>query len=89
MEDVEQKLNTGNPALISQIISRLVENIKEKFDQTDKKLLEFKILIEKSYCHDDNVNIVASNGIIHLIKQNILSADSVLDDFCSILPTVK
>lgn len=85
MDNIEKKLNTNNPALISQVFSGLVQvassstNIQQEF-----KFLKAKCLGPNSLLSD-----VASISILHLVENKVLETDQVLTEFVTSISTAR
>ncbi|KAG7204192.1 hypothetical protein KM043_002028 [Ampulex compressa] len=87
MEEIQYKLNSKNPVLISHAISKLFDTIKEKANRTKKdnvsKIPEFQLLLSK--CDDENstLSISCSQALITLIENNLWDIPHALSVFTS------
>lgn len=85
MENIEKKLNTNNPALVSQVFSQIVQvasssaNVQQEF-----QFLKAKCLGPNSLLCD-----VASMSILHLVESKVLETDQVLTEFVTSISTSR
>lgn len=81
MNEIETKINSRNPVLIGQVISRLLEAIAKKYNNDLKQVPEYEYLSKKCTVDDKCISSVASRAVITLVETKVLSCKSVLDDF--------
>lgn len=83
MNEIEAKINSKNPVLIGQVISRLLETIRKKYKNDLKQVPEYQYLSEKCVVKCRDISTVAARAVVELVKSNDLPYKAVLDDFIS------
>ncbi|XP_029048678.2 focadhesin [Osmia bicornis bicornis] len=93
MDEVDYKLDSGNPVLISHAISKLFDSIKKKKNdqQTDhvSKTAEFKLLLTKRDSGDTVLSISACQGLIALVENGLWDISEALSTFTSSLSSIR
>nr|XP_033328214.1 focadhesin isoform X1 [Megalopta genalis] len=93
MDEIEYKLQSANPVLISHAIAKLFDSIKKKrHDHADDKisqLPEFKLLSAKRDSADAAVSISACQALIALVENGFWNIGEALSTFVSSLSSIK
>ncbi|XP_078036049.1 focadhesin [Augochlora pura] len=93
MDEIEYKLQSGNPVLISHAIAKLFDSIKKRrHDCADDKisqLPEFKLLSAKRENADIAVSTSACQALITLVENGFWNTDEALSTFVSSLSSIK
>lgn len=83
MENIEKKLNTNNPALVSQVFSRLIQVASSSTNVQQ----EFQFLKAKCLGSNSVVSDVATMSILNLVENKVLETDQVLTEFVTSIST--
>ncbi|XP_031825424.1 focadhesin isoform X2 [Nomia melanderi] len=93
MDEIEYKLQSTNPVLISHAISKLFDAIKKKRqNQADDKITqisEFKLLSTKRDSVDVAVSIPACQALVALVEDGLWNINEALSTFVSSLSSIK
>ncbi|XP_076657419.1 focadhesin [Halictus rubicundus] len=93
MDEIEYKLQSANPVLISHAISKLFDSIKKKtHDQGDNNISqipEFKSLSAKRDSANVTVSISACQALIALVENGLWNIGDALSTFVSSLSSIK
>ncbi|XP_003707265.2 focadhesin [Megachile rotundata] len=93
MDEIDYKLESTNPVLISHAISKLFDCIKKKKNdqQTDhvSKTDEFKLLLMKRDSTDTVLSISACHGLIALVENGLWDISEALATFTSSLSSIR
>lgn len=81
MNELEVKLNSNNPVLISQVISKLAEAIRKNYKDELKQVQEYKYLSDLCFSSTLNRSLVASDALANLVEMNVLPLKVVVKDF--------
>lgn len=84
MEEIEHKLKQKNAILITEAISKLIDKIKDQKNNNknvaDLNIKELQLLKAKCGIEDTLVSVTASHGIVYLVEEGFLSAETTLTD---------
>ncbi|CAK9809148.1 Focad [Anthophora plagiata] len=93
MDEIEYKLGSKNPVLISHAISKLFDIIKKKHrdQQTDhiSKIAEFKLLLTKRDSTDVTLSISACQALSTLVEDGLWDINEALSTFTSSIFSIK
>ncbi|KOC63321.1 Focadhesin [Habropoda laboriosa] len=93
MDEIEYKLGSKNPVLISHAISKLFDTIKKKKcdQQTNhiSKIAEFKLLLTKRDSTDVTLSITACQALSALVENGLWDINEALSTFTSSLSSIK
>ncbi|XP_076235300.1 focadhesin isoform X2 [Calliopsis andreniformis] len=93
MDEIEYKLESTNPVLISHAISKLIYSIKKKMDDqtTDhiSKVAEFKLLLTKRDSTNMVLSMSACQALIALVEDKLWDIREALATFVSNLSSIK
>ncbi|XP_057669101.1 focadhesin isoform X2 [Diorhabda carinulata] len=89
MDIIENKLYSNNPINISNLISKIINNVKRKHAEGLRDFPEVKFLKEKMMNADPLISEVSGKAIMMLISDRILSADVIHTDFISSMNSIK
>lgn len=85
MNEIDIKINSGNPVLIAQVISKLVDTILERNDEEKevdvRRTPEYKYLEQKCAAKDPYVNTVACMGIVKLVENTVITFKPTITNF--------
>ncbi|KMQ95847.1 hypothetical protein RF55_3913 [Lasius niger] len=92
MDEIDYKLKSQNPTLISHAISKLIDVIKKKLEVEEKdisKIAEFKLLSSKCNSDDSIVSTSACQALIVLVEIGLWDVKSALASFMACLSSSK
>ncbi|XP_072755214.1 focadhesin [Anoplolepis gracilipes] len=92
MDEIDYKLKSKNPTLISHAISKLIDVIKKKLEVEEKdisKIAEFKLLSSKCNSNDSVVSTSACQALIVLVETGLWDVKSALASFMACLSSSK
>lgn len=89
MDELEDKLNSGNPLVATQIVSKLAQIVKNKATNDIFDLVEYKFLKNKSITTDNALNTLASEAILSIVRNEPSLVKSVITDFITVITTTK
>ncbi|XP_011872264.1 PREDICTED: focadhesin [Vollenhovia emeryi] len=92
MDEIDYKLRSQNPTLISHAISKLIEVIDKKLETEEKnisKISEFKLLSSKCNSEDSIVSTSACQALVVLGESGLLDVKSALATFMALLSSSK
>lgn len=93
MDEIEYKLESTNPVLISHATSKLFESIKKKKcdRQTDhiSKIPEFKLLLTKRDSTNVTLSISACQALTALVENGLWDINEALATFISSISSIK
>lgn len=89
MEELEKKLHSNNPILVTQIVASLVNSIKQKKTSgfNENKITELKFLKSKCFERDSVISEICGLGITQLIEDGVLQLDSVFKELMTSIST--
>lgn len=93
MNEIEYKLESTNPVLISHATSKLFESIKKKkYEQQANhisKIPEFKLLLTKKDSTNVTLSISACQALIALVENGLWDINEALSTFISSIFSIK
>lgn len=93
MEEFEYKLKQNNPILVAQSVSKLVQVIIDKWNNSanhSKDIPEIKYLKNKCVTTENHlISLTISSGITLLVEAGILQILPTISDLLSSLPVAK
>ncbi|KAG5313703.1 FOCAD protein, partial [Acromyrmex insinuator] len=92
MDEIDYKLRSQNPTLISHAISKLIEAIRKKLETEEKdisKISEFKLLSTKCNSDDSIVSTSACQALFILGETGLWDVKSALATFMACLASSK
>ncbi|XP_054010587.1 focadhesin isoform X1 [Hylaeus anthracinus] len=93
MDEIEYKLESSNPVLISHAISKLYDSIKKKRNDESTviitNLAEFKLLSTKCNSTDTTLSLSACQALIMLVENGLWDISDALSTFTSNLSSIK
>ncbi|KAL6256360.1 hypothetical protein P5V15_012477 [Pogonomyrmex californicus] len=91
MDEIDYKLRSQNPTLISYAISRLIEIIRKKLieEKDISKISEFKLLSSKCNSEDSIVSTSACQALVVLAETGLWDIKSALATFMACLSSSK
>lgn len=92
MDEIDYKLKSQNPTLISHAISKLIDMVKKKLEVEEKdisEIAEFKLLSTKCNSDDFIVSTSACQALIVLVEIGLWDVKSALASFMACLSSSK
>lgn len=86
MEELEKKLLSKDTTVVSLLVSKLVENIKENYDGGKTESPQLGFLQQKCLNIDNKISEIASNGILKLLNEGVLDSNKLLDEYITLIP---